>query len=324
MQLDATIYCKLSQIPSSPKLVGCGIWVLGVDNWSNSTVACCCHTTIFFILYFFKTSSISFSLCAMSYFVVLERLWPSTTLNSTLLSFWFKAFGESQQLRTHLPRSCQLPEQNRLATWSPQRPLQQAMDSDSRKTHPRRPRKRPRETVQRPVAQIHPPSSLDLYLWQLWFALNDDLHGRENSEKEGERLEKLHPRVLALYSKVDLLLACDNKANLQTPNPITDEIPQQRSRNLGTPCHSNCQTSPRRCSSVPSWHQLHHHRFPHSCKARPNEDQWTREWTPTSFSAATIDPTRTKKILFFSFESQRLWLTGQICAHAAHTCLSQV
>ena len=40
-------------------------------------------------------------------------------------------------------------------------------------------------------------------------ARNEDLHGKEKDEQERKRLEKLHPRVIAFYSKVDLLLACD-------------------------------------------------------------------------------------------------------------------
>ena len=47
------------------------------------------------------------------------------------------------------------------------------------------------------------------HLWQLWLTRNKDLHGREKDEQEGKRLEKLHPRGIALYFKVDLLLACD-------------------------------------------------------------------------------------------------------------------
>jgi hypothetical protein len=47
-------------------------------------------------------------------------------------------------------------------------------------------------------------------VWQVWLARNDDLHGRRNKdEKERKRLEKLCPRVLALYAKQDLLLASD-------------------------------------------------------------------------------------------------------------------
>ena len=43
----------------------------------------------------------------------------------------------------------------------------------------------------------------------LW-SISVGAHGREKDEKERRRLERLQPRVLlALYSKVDLLLACD-------------------------------------------------------------------------------------------------------------------
>ena len=37
---------------------------------------------------------------------------------------------------------------------------------------------------------------------------HDDLHGREKDEKERKELEKLHLKVLLLYSKVNLLLDC--------------------------------------------------------------------------------------------------------------------
>jgi hypothetical protein len=47
------------------------------------------------------------------------------------------------------------------------------------------------------------------HLWKVWLNRNDDLHGRENDEKERKRIEQLRFRVLALYSKGDLLLACD-------------------------------------------------------------------------------------------------------------------
>jgi hypothetical protein len=47
------------------------------------------------------------------------------------------------------------------------------------------------------------------HLWTVWLKRNDDLHGRQNDEKEGKRIEQLRFRVLALCSKRDLLLACD-------------------------------------------------------------------------------------------------------------------
>jgi hypothetical protein len=42
------------------------------------------------------------------------------------------------------------------------------------------------------------------HLWKVWINRNDDRHGGENDEKE-----QLRFRVLALYSKRDLLLTCD-------------------------------------------------------------------------------------------------------------------
>ena len=56
------------------------------------------------------------------------------------------------------------------------------------------------------MAQTHPTSLLDPPVATL---ARLQCHGREKDEKERKRLEKLQPRVLALYSKVDLLLACD-------------------------------------------------------------------------------------------------------------------
>ena len=46
---------------------------------------------------------------------------------------------------------------------------------------------------------------------------NDDLHDQEKDEKERKQLEKLQPRVLTLYSNVDLFLAC-NKPIFELPN----------------------------------------------------------------------------------------------------------
>ena len=42
------------------------------------------------------------------------------------------------------------------------------------------------------------------YLWQLWLARNDDLHGQEKDEKDRKRLllKLQRPRVLALYSRI--------------------------------------------------------------------------------------------------------------------------
>jgi hypothetical protein len=54
------------------------------------------------------------------------------------------------------------------------------------------------------------------HLWRLWISRNEDLHGRDNDEKERKRLEKLRPRILALYAKKDLLMACD-KPILELP-----------------------------------------------------------------------------------------------------------
>ena len=49
------------------------------------------------------------------------------------------------------------------------------------------------------------------HLWQLY------LHGKEKDEQERKQLEKLHPRIIALYSKVDVLLAC-NKPIFELPS----------------------------------------------------------------------------------------------------------
>ena len=83
------------------------------------------------------------------------------------------------------------------------------------------------------MAQTHPSPP---YLWQLWLARSDDLHGCDKDEKERKRLEKLQPRVLAFVrvlqtgSTPSLRQA---KANLRTPqHPRTNETPEQRNRNL--------------------------------------------------------------------------------------------
>jgi hypothetical protein len=63
------------------------------------------------------------------------------------------------------------------------------------------------------MAQTNPASYMDPFMATLanWLTRNDDLHGgRDNDKKECKRLEKLRPRILALYyAKQDLLLACD-------------------------------------------------------------------------------------------------------------------
>jgi hypothetical protein len=46
-------------------------------------------------------------------------------------------------------------------------------------------------------------------LWNLWLLRNDDMHGRDRPEREKRRIEKLAPRVTALYEKADTLLAAD-------------------------------------------------------------------------------------------------------------------
>jgi hypothetical protein len=46
-------------------------------------------------------------------------------------------------------------------------------------------------------------------LWTLWLIRNDDLHGRDRPEREKRRIEKLAPRVTALYAKADTLLVAD-------------------------------------------------------------------------------------------------------------------
>ena len=55
------------------------------------------------------------------------------------------------------------------------------------------------------------------HLRQLRLACNNDLHGHKKDKKECKGLEKLQPRVLTLYSKVDLLLACNNKPSFEIP-----------------------------------------------------------------------------------------------------------
>jgi hypothetical protein len=46
-------------------------------------------------------------------------------------------------------------------------------------------------------------------LWQGWLMRNDDLHGRDRPQREQKRMEKLKPKVTALYAQVGSLLAED-------------------------------------------------------------------------------------------------------------------
>jgi hypothetical protein len=46
-------------------------------------------------------------------------------------------------------------------------------------------------------------------LWQVWLLRNDDLHGRDRQQREQKRIQKLTPRVTALYEKAEMLLAKD-------------------------------------------------------------------------------------------------------------------
>jgi hypothetical protein len=48
-------------------------------------------------------------------------------------------------------------------------------------------------------------------LWQVWLERNEDLHGREKDEREKKRLEKIRPRIIALYNTHDSLLANDKQ-----------------------------------------------------------------------------------------------------------------
>jgi hypothetical protein len=46
-------------------------------------------------------------------------------------------------------------------------------------------------------------------LWTVWLSRNDDLHGRDRQKQEQKRIQKLIPRITALYKKADLLLAAN-------------------------------------------------------------------------------------------------------------------
>jgi hypothetical protein len=78
------------------------------------------------------------------------------------------------------------------------------------------------------------------HLWKFWLNRNDYLHGRDNDEKERKGIEQLRFRVLALYLKQDLLLACDRPI---FDMPILDERMKLKSGELatwGAPCHCHC------------------------------------------------------------------------------------
>jgi hypothetical protein len=67
-------------------------------------------------------------------------------------------------------------------------------------------------------------------LWKVWLIRNDDLHGRDKFEKERKRIDKLTPRIIALYAQKDILLAQDKDI---LALPITDRL-KQHSRELTT------------------------------------------------------------------------------------------
>ena len=67
-------------------------------------------------------------------------------------------------------------------------------------------------------------------LWQVWLIRNEDLHGRDKDEAERKRLEKLRPRVSALYATRDSLLATDKSI---FDLPMHQRL-QQHSRELAT------------------------------------------------------------------------------------------
>jgi hypothetical protein len=46
-------------------------------------------------------------------------------------------------------------------------------------------------------------------LWQVWILRNEDLHGCDRQQREQKRIQKLTPRVTALYEKAEMLLAED-------------------------------------------------------------------------------------------------------------------
>jgi hypothetical protein len=48
-------------------------------------------------------------------------------------------------------------------------------------------------------------------LWQVWLIRNDDLHGRGRQQREQKRIEKLTPRIIALYEQAGSLLAADRE-----------------------------------------------------------------------------------------------------------------
>jgi hypothetical protein len=48
-------------------------------------------------------------------------------------------------------------------------------------------------------------------LWDVWLLSNDDLHGRDRQQREQKRLEKLTPKVEALYDQATTLLTADKE-----------------------------------------------------------------------------------------------------------------
>ena len=153
------------------------------------------------------------------------------------------------------------------------------------------------------------------HLWQLWLARNDDLHGREKDEKERKRLKKLQP--LALYSRVDLLLACDKPTIFELP--IQERL-KLYSRELEAWVRLVTPTVKRALTDAAQYlRDANHTITAFLTPARPNPlttNELVNELRPVSRLRPWI---RLDSYHIFSFLSSRsAFLAHANCAHAAH------
>jgi hypothetical protein len=159
------------------------------------------------------------------------------------------------------------------------------------------------------------------HLWKVWLNHNDeDLHGRENDEKERKRIEQLRFRVLAVYSKQDLLLACDKPI---FDMPINERM-KLKSGELST-WVLLVTTTVKRAMADAEQHlcDTNHSITAFLATARPDPlttDELVNELRPVPWMRPWIPLSKTISFLFRVASP----LAHANCAHAAHTGLCQV
>jgi hypothetical protein len=162
-------------------------------------------------------------------------------------------------------------------------------------------------------------------VWQVWLTRNEDLHGRNDNEKEYKRLKNLRPpRIIALHAKQDLLLAYDKQI---FELPIHDCMLLPHSREVKRTWER--LVTPTVKGALPDAEQ---HLCDANCAildflvtARPDPlttDELVNEQRPAPQMQQQIE--RTKKFLFFS--SRFVFGSRQLCACRSHrsSLLSQV